>query len=238
MSSMADCCAATLDSQFDARSAGQQLQEFRRNGPSKETKLLSSALRDAGISGATVLDIGGGIGAVQAGAFRDGAVRALSVDASNGYVDAARSLAAEHGYIDRVEYRVGDFVDIAESIPAVDVVTLDKVICCYADMNALLGRSAERADRLYAAVYPRDGLLIRAANVVHNAFRRVTRSSFRTYIHRSSAIEGVLAGHGFRMRSMATTVIWRIVVFERTETRLARRTRYERDSRRERGRPG
>jgi magnesium-protoporphyrin O-methyltransferase len=212
---MADCCAATLDAQFDAHRAGQQLREFRRNGPSKETKLLSSALRDAGIDGATLLDIGGGIGAVQAGAFRDGAVRALSVDASSGYVDAARSLAAERGYLDRVEYRVGDFVDVADSIPAADVVTLDKVICCYADMNALVSLSAERARRLYAAVYPRDNLPIRAANRIHNAFRRLTRSRFRTYIHRSSAIEGVLAAHGFRLRSMATTVIWRIVVFER-----------------------
>ena len=214
---MADCCTATLDAQFDAHSAEQQLREFRRNGPSKETQLLSLALRDAGIDGATLLDIGGGIGAVQAEAFRDGVVRALSVDASSGYVDAARSLAAERGYLDRVEYRVGDFVDVVDSIPAVDVVTLDKVICCYADMHALVSRSAGRARRLYAAVFPRDGLPIRAASGVHNAFRRLTRSSFRTYIHRSSAIEGVLARHGFRLRSMATTMIWRITVFERTE---------------------
>jgi hypothetical protein len=86
-------------------------------------------------------------------------------------------------------------------------------------MNALVRRSAERARRLYAAVYPRDNLPIRAANRIHNSFRRLTRSGFRTYIHRSSAIEGVLALHGFRLRSMATTMIWRIAVFERHSPR-------------------
>jgi tRNA1(Val) A37 N6-methylase TrmN6 len=215
---MADCCASTLDAKFDARSAEQQLEQFRRNGPPKETQLLLSALRDAGIDGASMLDIGGGIGAVQEGAFRDGAARAMSVEASSAYADAARALAAERGYLDRVEYRVGDFVAVADSIPAADVVTLDKVICCYPDMTALVSGSAERARRLYAAVYPRDGLLVRSVNGLQNAFRGLGRSGFRTYIHRSSAIEHVLARQGFRLRSTAMTLVWRIAVFERQGT--------------------
>lgn len=212
---MTDCCASTLDSKFDARTAERQLREFRRSGPSKETRLLLSALRDAGIDGATVLDIGGGIGAVQEGAFRGGAARAMSVEASSGYMHAARALAAERGYVDRVEYRLGDFVDVADDIPAADVVTLDKVICCYADMNALVSRSAERARRLYAAVYPRDGLHIRAVSGVQNAIRWLVRRSFRTYVHHPSSIDRVLARHGFRPLSTATTFIWTIAVFER-----------------------
>lgn len=212
---MADCCASTLDAKFDARNATQQLREFRRSGPPKETQLLLSALGDAGIAGATVLDIGGGIGAVQEGAFREGAARVTSVDASRGYIEAARTLAAERGYLDRVDYRFGDFVDVADGIPAADVVTLDKVICCYDDMNALVNRSAERAGRLYGAVYPRDGLPVRVLIGLLNAARAFGRSGFRSYIHRSHAIAEVLGRHGFRQRSVATTAFWRVVVFER-----------------------
>lgn len=213
---MPDCCASALDAKFDARRAAQQLRDYRRSGAAKETRLLVSALREAGIEGSTLLDIGAGIGAVQDGAFESGAVRAVSVDASGGYVQAARTLAAERGYLDRVDYRVGDFVDVADSVPAADVVTLDKVICCYPDMDALVSRSAERATRLYAAVYPRDGWPVRAVAAVLNAVRSLGSSTFRSYIHRVSSIERVLERQGFRPRSTATTLVWKIVVFERS----------------------
>ena len=45
---------------------------------------------------------------------------------------------------------------MSDEIEAADVVTLDRVICCYPDMEALVGRSAERALRLYGLVHPRD----------------------------------------------------------------------------------
>src|SRR5690606_42007331 len=99
--------------------------------------------------------------------------------------------------------------------PAGDVVTLDKVICCYDDMNALVNRSAERAGRLYGAVFPRDNLGVRALIAVLNGARAFGRSGFRSYIHRSDDIARVLARHGFGQRATATTAFWRVVVFER-----------------------
>jgi magnesium-protoporphyrin O-methyltransferase len=204
-----------LDAKFDARNAEQQARAYRRSGPARETQLLIDALRDAGVDGASVLDIGGGIGAVQLGLLAAGAYRVVSVEASSGSIDAGRSLAREQGYGDRVEYRRGDFIELAAEIPEVDVVTLDKVICCYPGMDALVERSAGRAARLYAAVYPRDALFIRLVNRVQNAFRGLVRSEFRTWIHSTAAIEQLLHRHGFRLRSVAQTMIWRIVVFER-----------------------
>lgn len=212
---MTDCCASTLDAKFDTRSAEQQVRQFRRDGPPKQTRLLLEALRAAGLDDASVLDIGGGIGAVQLGLLSAGARRVLSVEVSRGSIEAARALASEHGYLDRIEYHCGDFVDLAPDIASADVVTLDKVICCYPDMDALVGQSADRARRLYGAVYPRYTLPVRSMIHVQNAFRRLARSDFRSWVHPTTAIEAMLTRRGFRLRSAATTLVWKIVVFER-----------------------
>ena len=211
---MADCCKP-LDTKFDRRSAEKQLRQLRRNGPSRETRLLIDALVEAGVGGATLLDIGGGPGAVQAGLFEAGAQRATSVDASAGYLEVARAFAAESGFGDRVDYRHGDFVALADDIPVADVVTLDKVICCYPDMRALVGRSAASAGRLYGAVYPRDSMPARLSVRLANAWSRLTGSEFRVFVHPEREIDGVLRERGFARRSSQRTLTWRIVVWER-----------------------
>jgi magnesium-protoporphyrin O-methyltransferase len=214
---MSACCNAGLELQFDAGHAEQQLAGFRRNGPPKETRLLIAALRDAGVRDATVLDIGGGIGAVQDGLLREGARSVLSIDGSTAYRRAAEALAEERGYRDRVEYRVGDFVALAEGVPGADVVTLDKVICCYPDMERLVTRSADRTRRLWGAVYPRDTRLARVITRLQNAIRKLRRSEFRTFVHPESAIEAVLRGRRLHMRATARTPIWKVAVFARQE---------------------
>src|SRR5687768_139711 len=45
-----------------------------------------------------------------------------------------------------------DLVSVAEAEAPADVVTLDRVICCYHDMVDLVTPSAETAPRLYGAV--------------------------------------------------------------------------------------
>lgn len=211
---MADCCKP-LDTKFDRRSAEKQLRQLRRKGPARETRLLIDALVEAGVEDATLLDIGAGPGAVQAGLFSAGAQRATSVDASAGYLEVARAFAAESGYRDRVDYRHGDFVTLADAIPPADVVTLDKVICCYPDMDALVGRSADRAGRLYGAVFPRDSMPARVSVRLANAWSRLTGSEFRVYVHPETDIDGVLRERGFAPRSSQRTLTWCIVVWER-----------------------
>ena len=54
-----------------------------------------------------------------------------------------------------VTYRRGDWVELAESVPPAAIVTFDRVIQRYPDLE-LAGLSVERARRLYGSVYPRD----------------------------------------------------------------------------------
>ena len=212
---MSDCCRVTLDDQFGARMARRRLKQLRRKGPGLETRLLIDALLAAAPANATVLDIGAGVGAVQGALLERGAARATSVDASSSYESAARERARERGYADRVDYVAGDFVDVADSIEPADVVALDKVVCCYPDAARLVALSADRARRVWGFVAPHDHAVARFMSSAHNAFERLLRRSFRTYVHPHALIERLLHQRGFRLRVEQGTRIWAVRVYER-----------------------
>ena len=153
---MSCCQCQGIQSLFGERIARHDLKRYRRKGPLETTRILLEALVEAGVEGATLLDIGGGVGAISNGLLIAGAARATVVDASPAYLRTAQAEAERQSHRDRITYRSGDFVALAREIAPADVVTLDRVICCYDDMEALVSASAEKAGRLYGVVYPRD----------------------------------------------------------------------------------
>src|SRR5260221_3386362 len=138
-----DCCQCQgIEGLFNQREAARRLKAFQRKGSETSTRVLLDALRAAGIEGATLLDIGGGIGAIQLELLGAGASSATDVDASTAYITAARDEASRRGYGDRVTYQHCNFVELASTVAAADIVTLHRVICCYHDMRGLAGASA------------------------------------------------------------------------------------------------
>ncbi|MFL5576745.1 MAG: class I SAM-dependent methyltransferase [Gemmatimonadaceae bacterium] len=213
---MVSCCQCEgIEREFGDKRARKELRRLRRRGPIRTTKLLIEALRAEGVSGASLLDVGGGVGAVHHELLDAGAGDAVHVDISPAYLDAASHEAARRGHVGRVRFVRGDFVAVADEVGAADVVTLDRVMCCYPDMERLVDRSAERAQRLYGAVYPRDAWWVRTGAAVTNAFLRVRRTDFRSYVHPPAAIEARLAGHGFERRSARRTLVWTVAVYAR-----------------------
>jgi predicted TPR repeat methyltransferase len=211
------CCGLCdgIDDQFDRKTAQRELLRFRRRGPIPTTKRLIDALRSAGVSGATVLDIGGGIGAIHHTLLEAGASTAMQVDASFEYVQAAREETARNGHANRVLFLRGDFVQWAASVPDADIVTLDRVICCYPDMESLVRNAAAKSLRLLGAVYPRDAWWVRFGVRAINATRRMRGSKFRAYAHSPSAIDAVLGSQGLHRVSAQHTLVWDIAVFAR-----------------------
>lgn len=211
-----NCCQCEgIEGFFNQREAARSLRGYLRKGPSRSTRLLLDALRDAGIEGATLLDIGGGIGAVQLELLASGVASATDVDASSAYLATAREESARRGYGDRVTYQHGNFVELAPSVTQADVVTLDRVICCYHDMPALVGASAAKALRLYGAVFPRDNWLARSGGHVINLLMRLQRSSFRFFTHRTVDIEAVLREAGLERRYHRNAGPWQVAVYAR-----------------------
>jgi magnesium-protoporphyrin O-methyltransferase len=168
---------------------------------------------------ATLLDIGAGVGAVHHELLGAGIARAVHVDASTAHLAAAREESTQRGYADRVDFVHGDFVSLATTIPSADVVTLDKVICCYPDMERLVRLAAEKAGRFWGAAYPRRAWWVSAGFGVANLLLRLRRSLFRTFLHDPDAIETVLASAGLDAVSSQRTLVWEVVVYRRRESR-------------------
>jgi magnesium-protoporphyrin O-methyltransferase len=216
---VSQCQCQEIESLFDQRLAADQLARMRRRGPLKSTRLLLEALRVHDVQGRTLLDIGGGVGAVHLELLASGAGEADDVDASSAYLESARSEAARLGFEGRVRYHHGNFLDLAAGIPPVDIVTLDRVICCFDDMEGLVSASAAKARRLYGLVYPRDAWWTRLGIGLMNLGHRFWGRRFRVFAHRTAAVESILAAHGLARIALRTAGLWQVAVFDRQETR-------------------
>ena len=204
-----------IESFFDQKEANKELKGYRKKGPAKTTQMLIDALRAAGVQGSTLLDIGGGVGAIQYELLKAGASGAVSVEASTAYIQAAREEAERQGHADRVVHRYGDFIEIAPDIQPAEVVTLDRVICCYHDMEELVRLSVQRATKLYGLVYPRDtwgaGIVIR----LFNFFLWMRRNPFRVFLHPTSAVDALVRRNGLQPLFYRKTLVWQVVVYGR-----------------------
>jgi magnesium-protoporphyrin O-methyltransferase len=173
------------------------------------------AIRGAGVGQATFLDIGGGIGAIQHELLASGASRGVSVDASPSYLATARGESEARGHGGRVTYLEGDFVDLAPGLEPADIVTLDRVICCYHDMRALVDASAPLARRLYGLVFPREHLLNRLGVHTINAVQRVRGRPFHVFLHGTESVGKRVRRHGFRRLTQARSPLWHIHLYIR-----------------------
>jgi magnesium-protoporphyrin O-methyltransferase len=211
-------CAGIQD-QFDQREARKKLRQFRRRGPDKTTRLLIEELRAAlsasDVHDAALLDIGAGLGAIHHELLDGRVSRAVHVDASTAQLAAAKEETDRRGHSSRVEFVFGDFVALADTISSADVVTLDRVICCFDDMNGLVQRSARKAGRFFGAVYPRKIGWMRIAIAGVNVVQRIKRSTFRVFLHDPSAIDAELRAAGLVRRAMRRTLGWEVVVYAR-----------------------
>ena len=163
----------------------------------------------------SLLDVGGGIGALHHALLDRGFARALHIDGSQAYLATAAEEAARLGHAGRVTFRQGDFASMAPSLPPADVVTLDRVVCCDPDFTRLLTAAADRARCAVAFSYPRRRWVVRAVIAAGNAARRLTGRAFRVYVHPPAAMAAVLERAGFRRRWMGGSWVWAVELFER-----------------------
>jgi SAM-dependent methyltransferase len=206
-----------IESQFGRKKAEKELRRFRRRGPIPSTQRLIDDLRAAGIANASLLDIGGGVGAIHHELLDGGASSAVHVDVSADYIQVSRDEVARREHVDRVQFVRGDFVQLASGLPDADIVTLDRVICCYPDMQALVGCAADKARRLLAAVYPPDVWWVRLGVRLSNLLSRIRRSEFRAYVHSPAAIDAALRQHGLVRIKRQRTTAWEIVIYARRD---------------------
>jgi predicted TPR repeat methyltransferase len=200
---------------FDRRNADGDLERYRRSGPDRTTRMLLDLVRSSGVQGRTLLDIGGGIGVVDHELLSDGLGHALLIDASPPSLEVARAEGRRRGELDRLELVDGDFVSRAAAIDRADIVTLDRVICCYPSVDQLVRLSADRATSVYGLVLPRDRLLVRIAIWLENRWMRLRGRRYRAYAHPNAVVDALVAAAGLRPRAEDGTFFWRVVVYDR-----------------------
>jgi magnesium-protoporphyrin O-methyltransferase len=198
---------------YNARKAAAELRSYRNKGPIPSTRMLIDALKAEGVEGATAIDIGGGIGAVQHELLAAGAAHVTSVDASDAYIQTAREESDRRGLARRVTYYHGDFLELAETIPPADIVTLDRVINVYPDWKRLIHLSAARARRLYGLVYPRNTLPVRMVVNVMN--RLMWRGPVHASVPSPDVIDRLTSQAGLVLLFSKTTGPWQVAVYRR-----------------------
>ena len=165
-------------------------------------------LEQEGIAGATVLEIGGGVGEIHIELLRRGAERAVNLELSPAYDAEAARLAGEAGVQGRVERRLHDIAVDPDAIAPADVVVLHRVVCCYPDYERLLGAAAAHARRALVFSHPRRNLISRVIVGAENLGFRLARREFRVFAHPPEAMLAVLGEHGLEARFAEGGFAW------------------------------
>jgi SAM-dependent methyltransferase len=208
-------CCEIIDGAFGEKEAKSQLKDYRRKGPAKQTRLILEAIRSLHLENAELLDIGGGIGAIHHELLEDGASTATHVDASSAYLKEAKNEAARLGHTNRVKFIHADFTDVEANLPRVDVVTLDRVVCCYPDFHRLLGAAARHSQRALAMTYPREAWYFRMAWPLMNFLQRIRKDPFRVFLHPVPEMDALLRREGFKRVAVRRLFVWEMVLYQR-----------------------
>lgn len=181
------------------------------------SRRLLSRLADVADERPSVLELGCGPGALTMALLERGAARATGIDLSPESIDVARRRAAQTGAGDRSDFLVGDAASVA--LEPHDWVVLDKVICCYRDMEGLVAKSMAAAKHRYVFVVPDSrgvrGLLNRVWVWLENATNALRGRPCPGYVHDVRVIEDRLHQAGFRRVRAATFRLWYLATFER-----------------------
>src|SRR5215211_7710756 len=183
---------------FNERFARRVARRYRKRGLDKHSRRIAEFLRARGLEGATVLEIGGGVGEIQVELLKAGAARSLNLELSPEYEPEARRLADENGVGDRVDRRLHDIAAEPDAVEPADVVVLHRVVCCYPDYERLLSAAADHAQRLLVFSHPPRNSLIRMIISCENLGFRVMGKAFRTFAHPPAAMVAVAEGRGMR----------------------------------------
>jgi len=211
------CCTGycAAEAQFNRNVAQRDLRRYRRRGADATTRLILAELRRCPLEGWRLLDVGGGIGVICRELADTGVASATIVEASPAYLEVARREVGTRYGPRPTQFILGDFAVIAATLPDADVVTLDRVVCCYPDAEALLQQAAGRARQLLAFTYPRDRWYVRTLIVLENLWLRLTGKKFRAFVHAPERMAAVLEAAGLVRATRRETLVWTLDLYRR-----------------------
>ena len=213
---MAGCCDPRgCDRMFGARFAKRMAARYRRRGLDPTAQAIVDLVTQGGVQGATVLEVGGGVGEIQLELLRRGAASATNLELSYGYEPEAAALIKDAGLGGRVHRRLIDIATDPAAVEPADIVVLHRVVCCYPDVAKLLGAAADHARRQLVFSHPPRSVVSRAVVATQNLMLRAGGRDFRTFAHSPDAMLAVLAGHGLQLRAAHSGRVWQVAAVSR-----------------------
>ena len=211
---MAGCCKpGGYERLFSAKQARLDASLYRKRGLGGTSRRLVELAGD--VSGESVLEVGGGVGAIELDLLAAGADRATNVELSGEYEEEAEKLLAERGLTERVDRRVGDFV--TEPVEPHDVVVMHRVVCCYPNVDRLMGVAAAHTRRRLVLTYPRERSWTRAGIGAINFFMRISGSEFRAFVHPVARMKAAAEREGLVLESREQPGwIWENAAYQRS----------------------
>lgn len=214
---MSDCCSPKgYRSIFSEKRAAGEARRYRRRGLDPTSRRIAELLKRQDIEGRTLLEVGGGIGAIQIELLKAGITRAVNIELTPTYEDAAEALLREAGLGDRVERRVMDFAEATGEVEAADIVIMNRVICCYPDMPKLAAAAAEHTREVLVVSFPKERWWTRAVISLGDLALRVARQQFQIFLHPPDKIIATAERHGLKMISNQASIFWEVASLRRT----------------------
>ena len=146
--------------------ARRALSRYRSRGLDRLDRAVLEAASAGGVDGTAVLEIGGGIGAIQSELLDSGAHRGEVVELVSAWEPFATELAREKGQAEQSTFRVADVLEHPDKVDPADVVVLNRVVCCSPDGVELARSAASLTRRTLVLSFPRDVLWLRAGATV------------------------------------------------------------------------
>ena len=213
---VAGCCDARgCDGMFGERFARRLARRYRRKGLGRTEQRIVDVLVSRGVVGATVLEIGGGVGELQLELLRAGAAHATNLELVAAYDDYALELAADAGLADRVERRIVDIAVDPQGVQPADVVLLHRVVCCYPDVERLLAAVAKHTKDVVVLSHPPRNAMTVAGFGIQNAVFRLMGRTYRSFVHPPELMIEVLERHGLRVLHRHHGLAWHVVAMSR-----------------------
>lgn len=208
-------CCQMENQTFGEDTARTDIKGYRKRGPAAQTKLILQAIRSLNLRNAELLDVGGGIGVIHHELLDDVAEKATHVDSSSAYLKVAKDEANRRGHAERVHFIHADFTDVADELPKADVVTLDRVVCCYPNFRNLLQAAAQHSQQAIAFTYPREVWYLRVGFKIVNFFQSLVKDPFRIFLHPISEMDALLQREGFERVSLRRLFVWEMSLYQR-----------------------
>ena len=212
---MSCCRSGPCEQMFSPRAARRSLERYRSKGLDEIERRIVASAKEGGIQDAHVLEIGGGIGAIQAELLEAGAATGEIVELVSAYEPYARALASDKGFAGRVTFRVADLVEDPDAVEPADVVVLNRVVCCSPDGVELSGVAARLARRTILLSYPRDVPWVRLGIGLINLGQWLFRRSFRAFVHPPAKLRAAIEEQGLRATDLGHTAFWEYTTLQR-----------------------